>query len=123
MIIYLTLEDAITQTHELGFYIKDAGLLEAALSRPKTSAFGEDVYPSLELKAASILHSVIRNHPMIDGNKRTAWALFVTFIFINGYVHNMSTDEGFDLTLGVAEGRYELEAAAGIISSHLRPLN
>jgi death-on-curing protein len=119
MTLYLSLDAALYQTKTLGFFVKDAGLLEAALSRPRTSAFGEEVYTTLELKAASIMHSIIRNHPMIDGNKRTAWALMVTFIFINGYVHDMTDDEGFDLTLGIAEGRYELEQAAAIIKSHL----
>jgi death-on-curing protein len=122
MILYLSLEDALEQTGVLGFYVKDAGLLEAALSRPRTSAFGEDVYGTLPLKAAAMMHSVIRNHPMIDGNKRTGWTLMVTFIYLNGFVHDMTADEGFDLTLGVVEGRYELAEAAAIIERHLKAL-
>ena len=116
---YLSLEDALTQIQKLGFYVKDAGLLEGALARPAASAFGQDAYTTFELKAASLMHSVIKNHPLIDGNKRTSWALLVSFMFINGYKHNMTTSEGFDLTLGVAEGRYELDAAAAIIARHL----
>jgi death-on-curing protein len=116
---YLTLEDALTQVKAFGFYVKDPGLLEAALSRPKTTVFGEDAYPTLHLKAAAMMHSIIKNHPMIDGNKRTSWLLMVSFLWINGYQHNMTTDEGFNLTLGIAESRLELEAAATIIESHL----
>jgi death-on-curing protein len=116
---YLTLEDALTQVKALGFYVKDPGLLEAALSRPKTTVFGEDAYPTLQLKAASMMHSIIKNHPMIDGNKRTSWLLMVSFLWINGFQHKMSTETGFDLTLGIAESRLELEAAANIIEKHL----
>ena len=116
---YLSLEDALTQVKAFGFYVKDPGLLEAALSRPKTTVFGEDAYPTLHLKAAAMMHSIIKNHPMIDGNKRTSWLLMVSFLWINGYQHNMTTEEGFNLTLGIAESRLELEAAATIIESHL----
>lgn len=116
---YLSLEDALVQVKALGFYVKDPGLLEAALSRPKTSVFGEDAYPTLPLKAASLMHSIIKNHPMIDGNKRTSWLLMVSFIWINGYQHDMTTDEGFDLTLGIAESRLELEDIAAVLEKHL----
>jgi len=119
---YLQLEDALTQVKAFGFYVKDPGLLEGALARPRTSVFGEDAYPTLELKAAALMHSIIKNHPMIDGNKRTSWLLMVSFIWINGYKHNMSTETGFDLTLGIAESRYELEQAAGVIGKHLIPI-
>jgi death-on-curing protein len=121
---YLSLEDALIQVKAFGFYVKDPGLLEGALARPKTSVFGEATYPTIELKAASLMQSVIKNHPMIDGNKRSGWLLMVTFLLINGYEHNISVEVGFDLTLGVAEGRYELEAIAEIIQKHLvvRPI-
>src|ERR1700691_2458545 len=51
---------------------RDLGLLEAALARPQTSAFGADAYPTLDEKAAALLHSLARNHALIDGNKRLA---------------------------------------------------
>jgi death-on-curing protein len=119
MIRYLSLEDALMQVKALGFYVKDPGLLEAALSRPKTTVFGEDAYPTLQMKAAAMMHSIIKNHPMIDGNKRTSWLLMVSFIWINGFQHNMNTETGFELTLGIAESRIDLEAAASIIEKHL----
>ena len=119
---FLHLEDALRQVNALGFYVKDAGLLEGALARPKTIVFGEDAYPSISLKAAALMHSVIKSHPMIDGNKRTSWVLMVTFLWINGYKHDMSTEVGFDLTLGIAESRIELDEAAKVIEKHLIPL-
>ena len=116
---FLHLDDALRQVNALGFYVKDAGLLEGALARPRTTVLGEDAYPTVSLKAAALMHSVIKNHPMIDGNKRTSWVLMVSFLWINGYKHSMSTEVGFDLTLGIAESRIELEEAAAIIEKHL----
>lgn len=116
---YIELEDALEQIAFLGFHVKDMGLLDSALQRPKTSLFGEDAYPDLQTKAAAMLHSLIKNHPMVDGNKRTGWLLFLSFIAANGFQHNMSTEESFSLTLGIADGSLELEQAADIIRKHL----
>jgi death-on-curing protein len=66
-----------------------------------------------------MMHSLIKNHPLIDGNKRTGWLLFVSFIAINGYQHTMTSDEAFDLTIGLATDAFTIEAAAKIISDHL----
>ncbi len=119
MTVYLDLEDALAQVAFLGFMVKDVGLLDSALARPKTSLFGEDAYPDLPTKAAAMMHSLIKNHPLIDGNKRTGWLLFVSFLAINGYQHNMTSDEAFDLTIGLATDVLTIEAAAKIISKHL----
>lgn len=116
---YLTLEDALAQVKYLGFHVKDLGLLDSALARPQTTLFGEDAYPSLELKAAAMMHSFIKNHPLVDGNKRTSWLLLVSFLVINGFQHDFTTDQGFEFTLGMATDAYSLEDAASIIKSHL----
>jgi death-on-curing protein len=110
----------IVQYH--GFYIKDAGLLGSAIARPSTSLFGGDAYPAFELKAAAMMHSVIKNHALVDGNKRTAWSLFYFFLYINDVGHTMNDDQGFDLVLGLATDKYTIEQAAEIIGGHLVPL-
>ena len=120
---YLSLEDALQQIAIAGFYVKDAGLLDSALARPQTSVFGEDAYPTLELKAAAMTHSVIKNHPMVDGNKRTSWFLLNAFLYINGYLLEMSTEEGLEFTLGVATDQLSLEQAAEKIRSHSRAIS
>ena len=120
---YLSLEDALQQISISGFYVKDAGLLDSALARPQTSVFGEDAYPTLELKAAAMTHSVIKNHPMVDGNKRTSWFLLNAFLYINGYLLEMSTEEGLEFTLGVATDQLSLEEAAEKIRSHMRAIS
>ena len=120
---YLSLEDALQQIAISGFYVKDAGLLDSALARPQTSVFGEDAYPTLELKAAAMTHSVIKNLSMVDGNKRTSWFLLNAFLYINGYLLEMSTEEGLEFTLGVATDQLSLEEAAEKIRSHMRAIS
>ena len=120
---YLSLEDALQQISIAGFYVKEVGLLDSALARPQTSVFGEDAYPTLELKAAAMTHSVIKNHPMVDGNKRTSWFLLNAFLYINGYLLEMSTELGLEFTLGIATDRLSLEEAAEMIRQHLVPLS
>ena len=120
---YLSLEDALQQIAIAGFYVKDAGLLDSALARPQTSVFGEDAYPTLEVKAAAMTHSVIKNQPMVDGNKRTSWFLLNAFLYINGYLLEMSTELGLEFTLGVATDQLSLEQAAEKIRSHMRAIS
>lgn len=86
------------------FGVRDHGLLEAALARPRTTVFGEDAYPSLELKAAALLHSVARNHALVDGNKRLALASTIAFLGMNGRRLTFSNDEAYELVMAVATG-------------------
>lgn len=120
---YLDLESVIAQVQRLGFFVKDPGLLDSALARPRTTIFGEDAYPSLERKAAALMHSIIKNHPMVDGNKRTSWLVLNTFLFINGYFLEMTTQTAFDLTIGVATDKLDLRAASEIIARHMAPIS
>jgi len=64
--------------------VRDYGLLDAAVARPQATVFGVDAYPEVWDKAAALLQSLARNHALIDGNKRTAWAAAWTFLYING---------------------------------------
>ena len=64
--------------------VSDYGLLDAAIARPRATVFGLDAYPDDVTKAAALLHSLARNHALVDGNKRTAWAAAWTFLHING---------------------------------------
>lgn len=121
MTAYLDIEDALQVVDRYGFRIRDVGLLASALARPATTVMGVDAYPELAVKAAALLESVARFHPLIDGNKRTAWTLMVLLLWINGYRHGFTTDEGFDLVVGVAAGTIDLLDSAAEISSHLMP--
>ncbi len=121
MTAYLVIEDALQVVDRYGFHIRDVGLLASALARPATTLMAAAAYPDLALKAAALLESAARFHPLIDGNKRTAWTLMVLMLWVNGYRHDFTTDEGFELVVGVAEGIIELRDSAARISRHLVP--
>jgi death-on-curing protein len=116
---YLEIEDALRVVDRFGFHVRDIGLLASALARPATTVMGVEAYPQLATKAAALMESVARFHPLIDGNKRTAWTLMVLMLWINGYRHDFSTDEAFNLVVGVAAGDITLQDSAGTIASHL----
>ena len=84
--------------------VGDYGLLESALARPGASVFGQDAYPDLRLKAAALLHSLARNHALVDGNKRLAWTACRTFLAINGQWISAPEDDRFEFVIRVATG-------------------
>ncbi len=85
--------------------VRDMGLLQSALARPRASAFGEDAYPTLHAKAAALLHSLTCNHALIDGNERLAWAATAVFLGVNAHrVAGASQDDVVELVVAVAEG-------------------
>lgn len=87
--------------------IRDAGMLEAALARPQAMIFGKDAYPSLTEKAAALLHSLARDHPLIDGNKRLALAATFTYLGVNGLRLTLTDDEAYGLVMAVAAGEVD----------------
>jgi len=112
-ISYLTLEEALEIVELVGAGpVRDLGLLDSALARPQASAFGEDAYATIELKAAALLHSLVKNHSLFDGNKRTAWVCTDTFMRMNGYMSSVTVQGGFDLVLDVAAGDVALDEIA-----------
>ena len=119
---YIDLEIFVTQLKRVGFHIRDLGLLESALVRPQTSLFGEDAYPTLELKAAVMVESIILNHPMVDGNKRSSWLALNLFVELNDFEIIATQDEVFDYVLDVANKRIDAEQSAEWIKNHLRKL-
>lgn len=108
MTVFLDLEDALSQINYLGFHLRDIGLLEGCLARPKTTLFGDQAYPTIEDQAAALLHSLATTHPLVDGNKRTSWALLVTFLAVNDLQVIAKPDEAFDFVLAVATDSLEL---------------
>lgn len=110
---YLTLEDLVDMIRRLGIGpVRDIGLLDAAVSRPQSSSFGTDAYSTIELKAAALLHSIVRNHALVDGNKRLGWLATVVFCDINGYLVKLEDDDAFRLVVEVAEGRLDVDEIA-----------
>lgn len=110
---YLDLEDLIGLVRALGVGpVSDIGLLDSAALRPRSSTFGEDAYPSLQLKAAALLHSVARNHALVDGNKRLAWLATVVFLDLNGHAADLDDDRAFDLVTDAARAHVSVAEIA-----------
>ncbi len=83
--------------------MRDIGLVGAAAARPQASAFGEDAYPDVWSKAGALLHSVVNNHPLVDGNKRLGWLAAAIFLELNNAsVRTASNDAVYDLVMTVA---------------------
>ena len=87
--------------------VRDVGLLDAAVARPRATVFGEDAYPSIHAKAAALLHSIARGHPLVDGNKRLALASTIAFYGVNGLRLTLSNDDAYDLVIAVAAGEID----------------
>lgn len=100
--------------------IRDIGLLESAASRPRTSAFGTDAYPSFAKKVAALIHSLARNHPLVDGNKRLAWSAGRVFCLLNGRDLDLSVDDAESLIVRTATGELDVPALAARIARALR---
>jgi len=84
--------------------VRDIGLLDAAVHRPRASVMGHDAYPDLETKAAALLHSLVRNHPLVDGNKRLAWLATYVFCAKNGDELDPPDDDAYALVVALAAG-------------------
>ena len=93
--------------------IRDVGLLGSAAARPQMSVGGEDAYPDLWVKAAALLHSIVKNHALVDGNKRLAWMATAVFLELNHALPaRASNDDVYDLVVTVAAGNPSLDDIA-----------
>jgi death on curing protein len=92
--------------------VRDLEMLDAAVERPMASAFGQDAYPTLREKVAALMHSISRNHPFADGNKRTATVAGVLMLRVNGQQVVWKQEEALEKILALAEGRCKLDVIA-----------
>lgn len=111
---------AVIQRYSLGEHIgvKSESLLESAVLRPRSSAYGEDAYPSLFAKGASLFESLGQNHPFQNANKRTAFTALVIFIQFNGFVFKMESKFAEDFTVNMVEHKYTFEQITKVIQKH-----
>jgi len=84
--------------------VRDEGLLESALAQPQATFGGQFLHPTISEQAAAYLYHIAMNHPFIDGNKRTAFAVTDTFLRLNGCALNLTDDRAYDLVMRVARG-------------------
>ncbi|MBH0781550.1 type II toxin-antitoxin system death-on-curing family toxin [Nocardia bovistercoris] len=92
--------------------IRDAGLVAAAAARPAATVFGEDAYPDLAGKVAAMMHSLVRSHPFLDGNKRTGWVAARLLARLNDHTIALTENEAFDLVVELAAVDTEVPALA-----------
>ncbi|ACZ89283.1 type II toxin-antitoxin system death-on-curing family toxin [Streptosporangium roseum] len=127
MTLFITLEQGLRIARAAvggPIQVRDLGLLEAALFRPRTSVFGRDAYPDLVTKAAALFHSIISSHPFVDGNKRAAWLTMYVFCAKNGVtIEPADEDEAYDFVIAVASGKLtEVDEIAEALRGFAVPL-
>jgi death on curing protein len=106
-VIFLTAEELLfVAQRAIGaeVVVRDLGLLESAAARPQASAFGQDAYATLEECAAALVHSLVNNHALVDGNKRLGLAGLIAFLGVNGYRLTWSNDEAYGFIVDIADG-------------------
>jgi death-on-curing protein len=124
-VIYLTLPELLhVAGRVLGaeVAVRDYGLLGAALARPQATAFGKDAYSSLDAKAAALLHSLARDHALIDGGKRLALAAVIAFCGLNGRRLTFTNDQAYELVMKVAAGELDqVEEISAVLQGGTAP--
>jgi len=122
---YLTLAEAIElhrmviEQSEGAEGLRDLGALESALAQPRMTFDQQDLYPTVEEKAAALCFSLVSNHPFVDGNKRVGHAAMETFLLLNGYEIEASVDDAERVILLLAAGSLSREQLTAWVHEHI----
>jgi death-on-curing protein len=103
--------------------VRDLNMLLSALGRPGASYDTRDLYPDIYTKVAALMDSLIRNHPFLDGNKRTGIAAAAIFLRMNGYQLSGTNTELEEFTLGVAQSKHHIKDMAGWFQMHTQSMD
>jgi death-on-curing protein len=114
----LAIHDRQLAEHGGSSGVRDEGLLESALARPQQLFAYGDPSPDLADLAATLAYGIARNHPFVDGNKRTAYVACRTFLELNGASLSASLDEKYLTVLALAEGELEFAEFAAWLRRH-----
>lgn len=121
---YLTVKDVLL-LHDIAINkfggshgLRDLGLLESAVARPESSFGGEDLYPTIFLKAGALVHSLLMNHQFVDGNKRTAMFSVMTFLELNGYKFVAGQAEVVETALWIENKKPTIEEISKWLEKH-----
>ena len=119
--------DEVLQIHERAirqyggsFELRDMGGLESSLATPKQTMFGDELYPDLTSKAAILIFLLVKNHPFVDGNKRTGFLCLLRFLQLNGCMLAATNDELYGFTLDVATSKLDKDAIEVWIRAHIQ---
>ncbi|MEK7633754.1 MAG: type II toxin-antitoxin system death-on-curing family toxin [Patescibacteria group bacterium] len=127
-IAYLTLEQVLLihedQVDRYGgsHGLRDIALLESAIYRSQATFGGIDLYPSIFEKAGALVHSLLLNHPFVDGNKRTAIASMLVFLEINGYLFSITQKELVKTALSIENKKWNIEKISLWLQKHSRKI-
>jgi death-on-curing protein len=114
--VYLSLEDLLTLTADLGVGpVRDLGLLDAAAHRPQAVLYGHPAYADVDTKAAVLLESIVRHHALADGDKRLGWLATVVFYGLNDLVLEAPDDDAYALVMAVARSEPGVEEIAAAL--------
>jgi death-on-curing protein len=102
--------------------VRDLGLMESAAAQPRQSFAGKDLYPTLEDKAAALLCSLIKNHPFVDGNKRTAVTVMAVFLGMNGHALEVPSGGLVRFALQHASGKADIARTSCWLRAHIKKL-
>ena len=103
--------------------VRDKSALESAIVRPFQTFDGKDLYPLILEKAASLIESILINHPFIDGNKRTGYTLLRLFLIQNGFDISASQDNKYEFVINIASGTLKYEGIVSWLKSNTVKLN
>jgi death on curing protein len=123
---YLTIEEVLRLHDRLiertggSAGVRDRGALESAVAQPQMTFSGDDLYPTLPEKAATLCFSLAMNHPFVDGNKRTAHAAMEVFLILNGFEIRSSVDEQEAMMLSLATGILKREGLTELLEQQIR---
>lgn len=114
----LAIHDRMLQVGGGGQGIRDFTLLHSAMERPRASFGGRDLYPTIFLKAAALMHSFVNNHAFADANKRTAFSCTTRFLHLNGYKLGAGRKAIIKLTMDVEAKKLNLDEIAKWLKKH-----
>jgi len=101
--------------------VRDLRALEAAVAQPKATFDGEDLYPTVIAKGATLCFSLVQGHPFVDGNKRIGHASMEVFLILNGHILDADVDEQERVMLALASGALSRDELLTWLQKHVRP--
>jgi death on curing protein len=122
--LFLTLDEVLSlHAEQIRLFggssgIRDLGLLQSAMGSVEATFDGAFLHETIFAMAATYLHGICRNHPFIDGNKRTAVGAALTFLEMNGVEVDAGEDAFYDLVIGIAEGRVSKASVTVFLEKH-----
>ncbi len=102
--------------------IRDIDLLKSAVERPFATFDGQELYTSPIAKAAAILESILKNHPFVDGNKRTGWLACIVILRLNNYTFTLKEEEAYQFVIKIASSNTEFENIVNYIQSNVKQI-